>query len=512
MVRRLGRADERYGAVAPFVLRPFTVRQAADAVAALRSGRAGLALIATSVGLVALTAGLGESVATRGIASGGALPPYALSAHPPAAVVVAMLATATLAGGAGSLLLWRAVSGGWTPDPVRLLVGGLLAAGVLLLVPPTASDDLYSYAAYGRMVDLGMNPYTTTPRDLGQDPVGRAVGDPWRDTPTIYGPIATAEQALAVKIAGGRVRTSAALLALASALAFAVTAGLLHHAAADDGTRRRAAMLWTLNPLLLIHLVAGAHLDALLVATALAAVLALRRHPFLAGVLNGAACCVKLTGALTAVAMAWVERRRPARLGRLALGVVLVVLPAYFAVGGLVAFSQVQRASHFVSFASPWRGVAVPLDAAIGHGPSRATVSILSILAIAMFAWLLARGMPTGDKVPRACAVATLAWLLGATYILPWYDSAAWALLALLPASRWDCWLLARTVVLTLAYLPGRSLPMPSPLPGVLGALRGVVAPVLLVALLIIAIRWCRAPNPHEEVAKASTLTQEEPR
>jgi hypothetical protein len=452
-------------------------------------GRAGLALVALSVALVAATAALGESVATRGLGPGGALPPYAAAVRPSPWLVVALLVAATLAGAAGSLLAFGALARGWAPRPRRLLAGGLVAAFALLLVPPTSSDDLYSYTAYGRMAALGRDPYTTAPADLGDDPVAREAGDPWRDQPSVYGPVATAQQALALRIAGPHVRTAAALLALAAALAFAATALLLYAAAPDDAGRRRVTLLWTLNPLLLLHLVAGAHVDGLLVALAVAAVLALRRSPLAAGALGGAAACVKLSGVLAAAALAWTERRRPRRLALLALGAIFVTAPAYLAVGGWSALGPVRRASRFVSFGSPWRALSVPLD---HYGVPRAVVSTLSLLAVAALVVLLGRALPGEPGAPRSAAVTALAWLIGATYVLPWYDAWAWPFVALLPASRWDRWLVVRTAILTLAYLPGRIAPLPSPLGALLSGTRMYVTPVVLGVLAVVAVRWCR--------------------
>jgi hypothetical protein len=457
-----------------------------------RTGRRGLALVALSVALVAVTGGLGESAATRGLGNAGPLPPYAATARPSPWLVVGLLAAATLTGAAGLLLARSALTAGWAPDPRRLLAGGLVAAFALLLVPPTSSDDLYSYTAYGRIAALGRDPYNTAPADLPGDPVAREAGDPWRHQPTVYGPVATAEQALAARVAGPHVRTAAALLALASALAFAATGIALYAAAPDDPARRRVTLLWTLNPLLLLHLVAGAHVDALLVALAVAGVLALRRRPLLAGALGGAAACVKLSGVLAAAALAWTERRTPRRLLLLALGGFSVSAPAYLAVGGWTALGPVRRASRFVSFGSPWRAFSVPFD---HYGVPRAVVQALSLLVVAAFVVLLGRALPGEHGAPRSAAVTALAWLLGATYVLPWYDAWAWPFLALLPASRWDRWLVVRTAMLTLAYLPGRIAPLPSPLAGLLSATRLYVTPVVLGLLLVVAVRWCREPR-----------------
>lgn len=504
-----------------------------DTVPGTRDGRRGLALVAASLALVALTAGLGESAATRDVGGAGALPPYSLAA--PAGgrsgwLVVGLLVAATLTGAAGAWLGWRGLERGWHPDPRRLLVAGIAAAFALLLVPPTSSDDLYSYTAYGRMAALGLDPYTTTPNDLPGDPVAAQAGDPWRDMPSVYGPLATAEQGLAMRVAGDDVRTGAALLALASALAFCGTGVLLYRRALDDAARARVTLMWTLNPLLLLHLVAGAHVDSLLVVLAVGAVLALRRSPLAAGALGAAAVCVKASGVLAAAAVAWTERRRPRRLVLLAVGGVLVTAPAYLlGSSGTTALAPMRRASRFVSFGSPWRALSVPLDWLAGSSLSRAIVSALSLAAVVALCLLLPRALPglpgalpaarpglpgarpaarsglpgaravgsaEGDPsatATRTAAVTSLAWLNGATYVLPWYDAWAWPFVALLPASRWDRWLLVRTSVLTLAYLPGRTVPLPSPLGGLLSGFRMYVTPVVLGLLTVTAVRWALA-------------------
>src|SRR6202012_3338674 len=120
-----------------------------------------------------------------------------------------------------------------------------------------------SYAAYGRMLVTGHNPYTTTPAQLAAlgDPVARAVQD-WRGTPSVYGPLATAIQALAALAGGTSVRLTVFVLGLANLAAFAATALLLHRMTRPDPVRQlRAAVVWACNPLLLQVLVAGAHVD-----------------------------------------------------------------------------------------------------------------------------------------------------------------------------------------------------------------------------------------------------------
>jgi hypothetical protein len=144
-----------------------------------------LTLIAASGAGFWCAAVAGPSVVSHELAGGGWLPPYSIAAHPSAWLVVALLWCATIAGAAGTWLALRAVGSGWSPRPRHLLAAAAVATVAFALVPPVNSDDVYSYAAYGRIAATGRNPYTTTPNDLGNDPVGRAVTPPWQDTPTV---------------------------------------------------------------------------------------------------------------------------------------------------------------------------------------------------------------------------------------------------------------------------------------------------------------------------------------
>ena len=461
---------------------------------------AALVALAGAIGLVLVVGALGPSAVAPPLPGAGAWPPYALSAGPPPGLVVCLLALAVVLGTLGLLGTESAIRRGWAPAPRRLLAAGALAVGVLALVPPIGTADPQSYAAYGRLVVTGHDPYTSTPAQLAAtgDPVGRAVEPPWQHTPSVYGPLATAEQALVAKVAGTSVRTAVALLAALNALAFLLTGVLLDRLAGryDDVARRRAALLWTLNPLLLYQVVAGAHLDALVALGIAAALLALRRSPLLAGAVAGGAVLVKAPAVLVAAGLAWTAHRA----GRLAvvLGLALVVLPAY-ALAGRHAPGQLSRASRLISAATPWRLPAHVLDPLLGAGTSRRLIGVLALLLAAALAIVLYRGLPparadaTGrdgetSRATRAALVLTLGYLLAAPYALPWYDASAWVLLALLPASAYDRILLARTATLSLAYLVGRVVPLSDPVRIATAVLRGGVAPVVLALLIVAAV------------------------
>ncbi len=139
-----------------------------------------------------------------------------------------------------------------------------------MCMPPIGSTDHLNYASYGRMAATGHDPYVTSADDLSRDPVAGAPEE-WRTTPSVYGPIATGEQALAAWIGDDSVRLTVFVMSVANVLAFAVTALILYRTSRTEERRLRTALLWTCNPLVLFHLIAGAHNDVLAIAPMAAA-------------------------------------------------------------------------------------------------------------------------------------------------------------------------------------------------------------------------------------------------
>ncbi len=450
-----------------------------------------LSAITASVAAVAATALLGPSAAVSPLPGRrlGPLPPYALSVHPPAGLVTALLVAATVLGVAGLLGGLRALAHGWCPDPRRLVAAGALAAAALAMLPPVGSADAKSYAAYGRMAATGHDPYATTAADLTAlgDPVGAAVEVPWRDSPSVYGPLATAEQALVARAAGGSTRGAVGLLGLLNAAAFVAAGLLLQRLAGTPDRRRRAALLWLLNPLLLFQLVAGAHLDTIVALAVTGALVLAARAPLAAGVAAGAAAAIKLPGAAIVVGLGWAARHSRPRLLTV-VGATAAVLAASYALAGPHALGQVRAASRFVSWATPWRPLADVLDPRYGDTISRRLISYAAVAIGIGLVLLLLRALPPGDPAVRVTLAVSLGYVLAAPYALPWYDATAWALLALVPRSAFDALLTAHTAVLTLAYVPGRAVPLSGSVAHLAGTFRTGVAPWLLLSVAIVAV------------------------
>jgi hypothetical protein len=350
-------------------------------------GRAGLGLVGASIGLFGTVALLGPSAEEPGPAGSG--PPFALSVHPAAGLVVGLVAAGIVLGAAGAGLCLYAMRTGWRCSARALLIAGLLVTVAFALMPPVGSADHLNYAAYGRMTVLGHDPYVSHADQFRHDPVIGAVQE-WTGTPSVYGPIVTAQQALASWIGGTSVRLTVFALSVTNALAFAAVGLLLHFRTKDP---LRAAVLWTLNPLLLFHLVSGAHNDAIGVAAAVAGLTLLTTgrasagRMLAAGTLTGAAFSIKYPAALVGGGLVWESRRRVSYLVALFGGAGAVALAA-FALGGFHAVRTVRGASKMVSLSSPWHLV----DRAVPH--QRTLIQAGVVVMMLGLLWVLLRGLP----------------------------------------------------------------------------------------------------------------------
>jgi hypothetical protein len=524
------------------------------------AGRAGLAASLASVVLTFGVAVAGPSVMEPALPGAAGQPPWSAALHLPAGRAMGLAAAALALGATGVGLCLHAARHGWAVSPRLLLGAGLIAAAALTLVPPFGSADHLSYAAYGRMAVTGHDPYTTTPAMLASlgDPVARAVQD-WRHSPSVYGSGATGVQAVAAAIGGRSARGIVFVLSLLNLAAFAGTGLLAHRLARGRRDRQlRAALLWTANPLLLQVLIAGAHVDALAVCCAVSALglfsLSLRyagratltpaatlapvtpepvppsaptsgRLPrsFLiaagAGAATGLAFGVKISLALVfaGLILAAVLAAFPQDgIGRQPFAVVTTGLACGFAVIATAAFipwgtqalGPALRAGSYVSIGSPWRPVRSALRLAMAEATAndlvRAGAVILAAAVLALFARpLTALARRHQDRTEALTLVAAsvfavvFAWLVAWTYVLPWYDGLAWALLALLPwlPAPWaalDWLVLARTTVLALGYLPARGIALPPGLDWTRTVVRSGVTPLLLLGtavLLVVVLR-----------------------
>ncbi len=171
-----------------------------------------------------------------------------------------------------SLILYSVVLVRWADVPRRLAVGAIVGLHVVfLLAPPLLSQDVFSYIAYARLgVEHGLDPYTHAPLDIPSDPVFGFAGS--KGAESVYGPLFTL---LSYLLAPLGVAGAFWVLKVVMALASLGVVALVWRAAERLGRDPLLPALFVgLNPHLLVHVVSGAHNEALVVLLTTAGLLA----------------------------------------------------------------------------------------------------------------------------------------------------------------------------------------------------------------------------------------------
>jgi alpha-1,6-mannosyltransferase len=236
------------------------------------------------------------------------------------------------------VLLGRLVRGAEPPTPRGLLLVLAVWAAPLLLAPPLFSRDVYSYLAQGAMVDAHMDVYAHGPAQLG-GPLADEVAPLWRQTGAPYGPVSLALASGLSGLTRGEIPAGLFGMRLVAVAGVALMAAALPRLARHSGADPAAALwLGALNPLVLLHLVAGAHNDAVMLGLlGLGLVAALGRRPVLGVVLITLAALVKAPAALGLAAVVVLEvraGRHPARAVLTALTAAVATTVATTALAG----------------------------------------------------------------------------------------------------------------------------------------------------------------------------------
>ena len=375
-----------------------------------------------------------------------------------------------------AMMLW-ANSRGWSPSPRRVFLAAAGVVGVLVNITPVGSSDAASYAAYGRIAALGYNPYTLRPSQLPggsgphpTSPYTLLVAPFWRNTASVYGPVATWTQQLAAEIGGARPWLTIWVLMMMMGAAFVATGYVLLRTAANPV---RAVLLWVANPLLIVELVMGGHLDSLVALFAIAAIVLSRRctrirHDLVVALLVGVAGGIKVNAVFVAlgIAVPLLHDRAWARLARIGAIAGVTTFGLYYFSYGLVALRPLGHASGMVISPTVWRGVQEIVTLSTRHSSHAAAAhATLMVNTLIGFSWpplmlalawyLYKRLSPDVPKVVAATCALTFAWIVVAPWSLPWYSSIAWVTVALLPRNSLTRWLTLATGTLGLLHFNG---------------------------------------------------------
>ncbi len=348
--------------------------------------------------------------------------------------VAGVFVSGAVLSGAGYFLALR--TPGWKPWEA---FSGAAFLGLLpFLSFPLLSLDVFSYAAYGRLLAChGVNPYLYGPAAV-RDPVLPWVSGYWVRMPSLYGPLFTLASGLLSLPCGAspvalafRFKALAYLTFLASLFLLARLAGRLRPGA--DG----AALVFVgWNPLVLLEGVGGGHND-LLVAVALLAFLlaegkgrrglALLALFLAAGVKYVALLGVPIYLAYLGVKEGWGRALRASAPGVPALFLFgLAHLPFLAGGRGIGGFSLLPRLWNAWSaqgLAMAVMGEAVRAGSMGGElvlEAGRVLRGASALVGVAALI-LVVRAVRWGVPLHRVLAAALLAFLLASPYVLPWY-------------------------------------------------------------------------------------------
>jgi alpha-1,6-mannosyltransferase len=340
----------------------------------------------------------------------------------------------------------------------------------VLLAPPLISTDIFSYQAYARMGSMyGANPYLTGPHAIALDPIFPYIGAKWSYIPSVYGPIFTIFSYVLAPL------SIAASVGIYKSIAAAASLGLVaivwNTARVRGANPVRAAALVGLNPLLVLYGVGGGHNDLLMLAAAMGAIYAiLASRERLGGALTMFAVGIKLTAGLLlpfAIAAGGPQRGRDRRRDLiLGAGTVFALLAsltvALYGTGGLQLLASVERSQS----KGDWHSIPGFVSTRLGLPTVGHILGfVLAAAFVGVSAWLVRRVWRGRSDWIDAAGWATIAMLVAASSLLPWY--VAWALpLAAVGTDRrlFRAALIATGVVLAvqmLGYIPhGGSSPL----------------------------------------------------
>ena len=336
----------------------------------------------------------------------------------------------------------------------------------LLVAPPLYSGDIYAYAGQGHLVANAIDPYVYGPGDY--EPTSKFsynVDGLWRYSPAPYGPLWLGLSGLAVGIPGNHLLVSLYLLRGIAVLGFLLLAWAVPPLAKASGVPvNRSLWLVLLNPLLLLHGIAGAHNDILMVGLLAAGLAVVVRRPSW-GALVAATALVTLAALIKAPALVvapflpLLARRRlftslPVTAATIGAVAELMALATGLGWGWVRVLSR--QGEHPGIWSLAWGVRAIARNAGGPGGAVDTAVRVLVLVALgaALVAiWLLA---VRGRVHPvTGAGLAMLALFVLGFSVQPWY--LAWGLvpLATVVRRRHAVLLGAYSGALTLYLLPG---------------------------------------------------------
>ena len=308
----------------------------------------------------------------------------------------------------------------------------------VLFITPLYAKDLFNYASYGKMLSFhGANPYLHGAADFPRDPVLPYIS--WKHAISVYGPLFTYLSALITLIARQGAIANIFAFKLVGFAFFLGSLFVVDSLARRMFPSRRAfilvAVAW--NPLVIIHLVGGAHNDLIMLFFVLLAFLLYRQEkPVWALFSCALAVMIKTTAVFVLIPMLVLFLKQNSRwtlrkYGQAALVLVATPLALYLPIWpGTAALRKIISVGTEFSAASVPRLFRDGLTTVLRHlgmHPSSATsvamtasraVFMLGFLALLVFFCSRVRDM---YSLLLSTAAIMFAFAICTTWLMPWY-------------------------------------------------------------------------------------------
>jgi len=305
----------------------------------------------------------------------------------------------------------------------------------LVLAPPLYSRDVYSYVVQGAMQRDGVDPYRFGAADYAGE-LASNVADYWQHSTAPYGPVFLRMAAVSVRVTGSDVVWGVLVLRLAMLAALVLTGVLVVRLARRHGGDPASALwLGVLNPLVLCHVVSGAHNDVLLVLLLLVALAAAGAgRPAVAAAVVAVAILVKVTAVvalpfLVPVAAQRLGRGRWPTLARTALVtatclattmLVTAVLDGWY--GWVSALADTARVHNGLSLSTDLGDLVTWLASGAGRAPDADLTTLLRAGALALAAIVVLVVLwRTWDRPVLGTGLALVTVVALGPVVHPWY-------------------------------------------------------------------------------------------
>jgi hypothetical protein len=341
----------------------------------------------------------------------------------------------------------------------------------MMVIAPLFSRDAYSYAAQGEMVSHHMNPYLYGPFELGNNAYTAPVDNLWGNAPAPYGPLFLQLDGLVARITLHNELATIVLLrllALAGVLLMAACVPRLARLYHRDGAE--VFTLMVLNPVTILHLVGGAHNDALMLGLLVAGLTAAKeKRPIVAILLCALATAIKAPAAIGILYVGWSwlgsqastrDRIRPVVTAGL-LGAAVLAFFSYVSGLGWGWVTILGTPGAVRSWTAPTTSLAL-IFAGIAH-IAHIGVGLGGVLTVTRFFGLLTAGIAgvwlllNSDRIGtlKALGITLLLFVVLGPVVQPWYLS--WGLILLAPVAlgRLRSLIIGLSMVTAFIELPG---------------------------------------------------------